>query len=94
MNKQELFAAFNNLSVADKRKELGRELSETMLLIYQYIKEINQIDGEIDLNDFLNLYNGNLTEDEYLNGYYEDFINFKELLGIYINKLSDNENNI
>ena len=86
MNKNELITAFDNLSISEKRKEIGRELSETMLLIYEYVKQISNIEGEMNLDDFLNLYDSKLNEDQYLTFFYEDFLNFKELLAIYLSK--------
>ncbi len=89
MNRDELFKSFASLDITSKRKELGRELSEVYILIYQYIKSMTMNIEEINLDEFLNLYDGNLTEDEYLNGYYEDFMNFKELLAIYLDKINN-----
>lgn len=89
MNRDELFKSFATLDITSKRRELGRELSEVYILIYQYIKSMTMNTEEINLDEFLNLYDGNLTEDEYLNGYYEDFMNFKELLSIYLDKTNN-----
>ena len=89
MNRDELFKSFATLDITSKRRELGRELSEVYILIYQYIKSMTMNTEEINLDEFLNLYDGNLTEDEYLNGYYEDFMNFKDLLSIYLDKTNN-----
>ena len=89
MNRDELFKSFASLDTVSKRRELGRELSELYILIYQYIKSMTMNIEELNLDEFLNLYDGNLTEDEYLNGYYEDFVNFKELLAIYLDKINN-----
>ena len=39
------------------------------------------------MDEFNNLYDGTTSEDVYLSGLYEDFINFKELLSIYLDKV-------
>ena len=91
MNKKELLESFSKLDITSMRREIGKELTETMILLYQYIKDSANLNGEIKLEDFYNLYDGKSTEKEYLTGYYEDFLNFKELLAIYFEK-SDNNN--
>lgn len=40
----------------------------------------------VSLEEFNNLYDGYSSESEYLTGLYEDILNFKELLGIYLSK--------
>ena len=85
-NKEELIKSFSQLTTSEKRKEFGKELSETAILIYKLLADITNNKNNIDINQFTNLFDGNITEDEYLTGLYEDFLNYKELLSIYLDK--------
>lgn len=88
---EKLVAAYTNLSISDKRKELGRELAETSVMIYKLLSDITGIENVPNMDEFNNLYDGTASEDVYLSGLYEDFINFKELLSIYLDKAIANK---
>ena len=85
--REQLVAAYANLSVSDKRKELGRELAEASIMIYKLLSDITGVESMPNMDEFNNLYDGTTSEDVYLSGLYEDFINFKELLSIYLDKV-------
>lgn len=85
-NNVELIKSFSNLPISDKRKELGREISELTVVIYKLLADITNVNGIPDMDEFNNLYDSKISEDEYLTGLYEDLINYKELLGIYLSK--------
>ena len=85
--REKLVAAYANLSVSDKRKELGRELAEASVMIYKLLSDITGVESMPNMDEFNNLYDGTTSEDVYLSGLYEDLINFKELLSIYLDKV-------
>ncbi len=84
--RKKLIEGFSNLDVSDKRKELGRELAESTVMVYKLLADITGINNIPNMDEFNNLYDGTTSEDEYLTGFYEDFINYKELLAIYLSK--------
>lgn len=82
-----IYEAYANLDVSDKRKELGREITELTIVVKKLLSDIT-IEFPIDsLEEFENLYDGNCSEDEYLTGLYEDVLNFKELLAMYLERV-------
>jgi len=86
-NINELINSYNDLTINDKRRELGREIAELSIVIKQLISYQTGIPlNESLLNDYNNLYDGNLSENDYLTGLYEDVINLKEDLGLYFSK--------
>lgn len=87
---KEVIEAYAALKLSDKRRELGREISEMTIIIQNILNEITsqEIFTPEILKEFDNLYDGTVSEDKYLTGLYEDILNFKELLGICIDKLS------
>lgn len=90
----ELIASYDNLTIAEKRRELGREIAELSIVIKQLLSQQTGIQlNENILNNYKNLYNGNLSESEYLSGLYEDVIDLKEVLGLYLSKNAFEEYN-
>lgn len=81
--------AYSNLELTDKRKELGREIAEMTIVIQTALNEITsqQFFTPEVLKEFDNLYDGIISEDQYLIGLYEDILNFKEILGICLEKI-------
>lgn len=81
---------YDKLTISNKRKELGREIAEMTILIQKILNNITTQDffTEERIKDFENLYDGTISEDKYLTGLYEDILNFKELLGICLNKIN------
>lgn len=83
----QLIVSFAELSIGEKRRELGREIAELTIVIKKLIAD--QIGAPLNdnlLNDFNNLYDSNTSEDEYLTGLFEDIIDFKEALGLLLSK--------
>ena len=82
--------AYDDLDVSTKRKELGIEISELAIVVKQLLNDLSE-NGDIfnvnALDDYENLYNGLISEGEYLTGLYEDVLILKELLGIYFDKV-------
>lgn len=89
INIKEVINSYDKLEISDKRKELGREISEMTIIIEKILNDITneEIFTSEVLSEFDNLYNTKITESEYLTGLYEDVLNFKELLGICLDKL-------
>lgn len=85
--RKNLVDAYNKLDIADKRKELGKELTESSIMLYKLLTDITNINAIPNLDEFNNLYDSSMKESEYLTGFYEDFLNFKELLAIYLDKV-------
>ena len=83
----DLISSYAELTVNEKRRELGREIAELSLVIKKLLNDLaGGLNIENSIEEFNNLFDGNLTESEYLTGLYEDIINLKELLGIYLSK--------
>lgn len=89
VNVKDLINSYDLLNISDKRKELGREIEEVTLVIQKLLTDVTAQDlfSDKNLNEFNNLYNGLTPEGEYLTGLYEDVLNLKELLGMYLNKV-------
>lgn len=79
--KQELIDSYNELTIGEKRVELGREIAELTLITEKMLKEINPEFQMKDLKEFNNLFDSNTSESEYLTGLYEDLIEMKEDIG-------------
>lgn len=88
---QDVVTAYDELDVNDKRKELGIELTELTIVVKQLLNDISEQGPILNVNsleEYENLYNGLISEEEYLTGLYEDVLILKELLGIYFGKIA------
>ena len=84
---QDLITSFDALTVPEKRRELGREIAEILIVIKQLLAEQTGLPlKEEVLKDFDNLYDGTISESNYLTGMYEDVIDLKESLGLFLSK--------
>lgn len=85
---EDLKKEYNKLPLKEKRRELGKEITETMVVIKKLINDSDfAANLEYDnLDEYSNLYQSTTTEDEYLSGLYEDVLNLKEILAIYLSK--------
>ncbi len=87
--REQLLSAYNSLDISMKRKELADEFTELVFVIKKLQKDID-INEDSDINtDLKKLYDGIISEDEYLNGVYINIINFKEELAKYLDKVTD-----
>ena len=92
MNEQKkLIDAYSQLDISMKRKELGRELAEATVMIYKLLANVTGVNNVPNMDEFNNLYDGTISEDQYLTGFYEDFLNYRELLAIYLDKTISEE---
>ena len=85
---EDLKREYNKLPTKEKRQELGKEITETMVVLKKLIND-SDFAANLDydnLDEYSNLYQSTTTEDEYLSGLYEDVLNLKELLAIYLSK--------
>lgn len=85
---EDLKKEYNKLPIKEKRQELGKEITETMVVLKKLIND-SDFAANLDydnLDEYSNLYQSTTTEDEYLSGLYEDVLNLKELLAIYLSK--------
>ena len=88
---KKLIDAYSQLDVSTKRKELGRELAEATVMIYKLLANVTGVNNVPNMDEFNNLYDGTISEDQYLTGFYEDFLNYRELLAIYLDKIISEE---
>lgn len=84
---ENLIEKYDSLSISEKRKELGREVAEMIIVIQKLISDTIAGVNISNLEDFNNLFDGESSESDYLTGFYEDLLNFKELLGMYLDKV-------
>ena len=84
----DLVEQYSTLELSDKRRELGKEITETMIVLKKLIDESDMnANLEYDkLDEYTNLYQTTTSEDDYLTGLYEVIMNMKELLAIYLSK--------
>lgn len=85
---EDLKNEYNKLPLKEKRRELGKEITEAMVVLKKLINDSDfAANLEYDnLDEYSNLYQSTTTEDEYLSGLYEDVLNLKEILAIYLSK--------
>lgn len=88
---QDVITAYDDLEVGDKRKELGIELTELIIVIKKLLNDVSEEGPILNINsleEYENLYSATISESEYLTGMYEDLLILKELLGIYFGKIA------
>ena len=88
---KKLIDAYSQLDISTKRKELGRELAEATVMVYKLLADVTGVNNVPNMDEFNNLYDGTISEDQYLTGFYEDFLNYRELLAIYLDKTISEE---
>lgn len=88
---KKLIDAYSQLDISTKRKELGRELAEATVMVYKLLADVTGVNNVPNMDEFNNLYDGTISEDQYLTGFYEDFLNYRELLAIYLDKIISEE---
>lgn len=92
ITKKDLIESYDKLTISDKRKELGREITEMSMIVQNILNNITsqKVFTDDNITEFYNLYNGTISEADYLTGLYEDIVNFKELFGIYLDITNKN----
>lgn len=83
-----LIDSYSLLSVNDKRIELGREIAELSIVIKKLVGDLTGESERLNsIDEYDNLFDGKLSEADYLTGLYEDIIKLKELLGFYLSAI-------
>ena len=87
----DLVKDYSKLDLKEKRVELGKEIAETTLVVKKLINDLIPEENNLPnaVEDFNNLFSGVSSEEEYLTGLYEDVLEFKEVLGFYLDKVTD-----
>ena len=64
-------------------KLLGRTIAEMTFMTEKLLKDLNN-DYEVKpMKEYDNLFDGETSEEEYLNGLYEDVVELQEVMGTY-----------
>lgn len=87
--KNDIIESFKGLSLEDKRKALGEDIVELSTLTRKLLSDIAGPVPPVTADEYINLFNPKLTEEEYLNGLYEDFFNFREILAMYLDRITE-----
>ena len=87
--KKELINSYNELSIGDKRKELGREIAELTVVTQKLISDVIPSYQVKETEEFTNLFEENTSESDYLTGLYQDVIELEEAIGTYYNIATD-----
>lgn len=86
---QRLIDSYSELSLGDKRRELGREIAELTLTTQKLLADIIPNYQAKPMEDFTNLFEEGTSEEEYLTGLYQDVIELEEVIGSYYNIVTD-----
>ena len=91
IEKKELISSFNEFGVPEKRRELGREISEMNILLIKALSSIGlDVSAVSKVEELFNLIDGTMSESDYLTGLFEDLLNFKELLYTFFDNIVQN----
>lgn len=85
---KELITAYKDLDIIDKKRELAEEFIE-FLGIIKKLRDDMEIDEPINLSLVKKLYDTTSSEEEYLTAIYENVLNVKEELSVYLNNIVD-----
>lgn len=85
---EELMTSFKEMSLGDKRRELGWEITEMQLMINTLITDLVPDYKVKPQEEYDNLFDPSTSEDEYLTGLYEDVIDLKDTFGTYADVLA------
>ena len=80
---EELMTSFADLSLEEKRKEFGWEITEMQLMLDTLIKELAPDYQPKDQSEYDNLFDATTSEEEYLTGLYDDVMELKDTLATY-----------
>ncbi len=80
---KDLMEEYIKLSIPDKRKMLGRTIAEMTFMTEKLLKDLNNDYQVKPMEEYDNLFDGNTSEEEYLNGLYEDVLELQDVMGSY-----------
>jgi hypothetical protein len=84
-----LIEAYDELSLKDKRKELGKEIAEVKIVTQKLISDIVPNYQAKSTDEYTNLFDESVDENKYLTGLYQDVIEFKDILATYLEVVTD-----
>jgi hypothetical protein len=84
-----LIEAYDELSLKDKRKELGKEIAEVTIVTQKLISDIVPNYQAKSTDEYTNLFDESVDENKYLTGLYQDVIEFKDILATYLEVVTD-----
>ena len=84
-----LIEAYNELSLGEKRKELGKEIAELTIVTQKLISDIVPNYQAKTTDEYTNLFDESVDENKYLTGLYQDVIEFKDILATYLEVVTD-----
>lgn len=84
-----LIEAYNELSLGEKRKELGKEIAELTIVTQKLISDIVPNYQAKSTDEYTNLFDESVDENKYLTGLYQDVIEFKDILATYLEVVTD-----
>ncbi len=84
-----LIEAYNELSLGEKRKELGKEIAEVTIVTQKLISDIVPNYQAKTTDEYTNLFDESVDENKYLTGLYQDVIEFKDILATYLEVVTD-----
>ena len=87
--KKDLIESYNELSLGEKRKELGKEIAEVTIVTQKLIHDIVPNYTAKATDEYTNLFDENVEEEKYLTGLYQDIIEFKDILATYLEIVTD-----
>ena len=80
---KDLYEEYLKLSIPDKRKQLGRAIAEMTFMTEKLLKDLNPDYQVKPMAEYDNLFDGTTSEEEYLNGLYEDVLELQDVMGSY-----------
>ena len=83
VEQEDLISSYRNLSLEEKRKELGWEITEMQLMLNTLITDLAPDYKVKTQEEYDNLFDSSTSEEEYLTGLYEDMIELKDTFGTY-----------
>ena len=86
---KDLISAYDDLSLGDKRKELGKVIAEVTIVTQKLISDIVPNYQAKPTDEYTNLFDETIDENKYLTGLYQDVIEFKEILASYLEIVTD-----
>lgn len=79
---------YENLSLPEKRKRLGKEIAEMTYIIEDMMHDINPELEVKPIEEYDNLFDASTSEEVYLNGLFEDLLDLQEVMGLYFETIS------
>ena len=80
---RDLVEEYISKSLPEKRKELGKTIAEMTFMTEKLLHDLNT-DYEVKpVQDYDNLFDSVTSEEEYLNGLYEDVLELQDVMGAY-----------